>query len=176
MGTYYSLAVPEMKLISDEDAKDSGRHQSIDYGTNGVEFIAAAGRIFFVQEYLRAAGLTEVGAYTGDHHEGVSPVRGYRSLSLDEIVLLVRAQNTSTPVVLVVGEANLSGCTHADPCGSYPVSHYCGWAESTPVDKSVCAVCSHFQGGIQVQGSILKWDAVRCVHPDAYKNLLHKEE
>lgn len=177
MGTYYSLVVPERKLISKEDQKDSGRHRSIDYGTQGAEFIAAAGRTFFVQEYLRAAGLTEVGAFTEDHHEGVSPARGYKAASLDEMVLLVHGESPAIPVILVVGEADLSGCTHEKPsCGPHLVSHRCGWTESTPVDLSVCNVCPHLQGEVQVQGAILKWDAVRCGHPEAYQNLLSKEE
>lgn len=170
MGTYYSLTVDSRRLISDEDRKDSGRHRSIEFTEHGCSFTASAGRIFFVQEYLRAAGWVGVGAHCEDHHEGPSPVQGYKSVSLDEMVRLALLETPA--VTLVVGEANLHGCVHESPCGPNLVSHRCGWAETSPVDRAVCEHCPHARGFTTVQGAVLKWDAVFCAHPEAYRNLL----
>lgn len=175
MGTYYTLTVDSRRLISDEDQKDSGRHRSIDFTEHGCSFIASAGRIFFVQEYLRDAGMVDAGAITEDFFEGPSPTRGYEVVSLDTMVSRARVEAPTTPVTLVVGGADLHGCTHEAPsCGSDLVSHRCGWTESSLVDRAVCEVCPHFRGDRKVQGAVLKWDAVLCGHPDAYKNLLEE--
>lgn len=173
MGTYYSLTVPSRRLISIEDAKDSGLHRAVDFGKHGAEFVACAGRLFFVQEYLRAAGW-DAGAYCDDHHEGTSPIRGYASATLDELVRLALSEKPA--VTLVVGSPDLRGCIHEKPSGPYLVEHRCYWAESSSVDKAVCAQCPHFRGDTSVQGAVLKWDAVHCAHPDAHKNLLSKPE
>ena len=172
MGTYYSLVVPSRRFISDEDRKDSSRHRSIDYTEHGCSFIACAGRVFFVQEFLRDAGWVDTRALTEDFYQGASPTKGYAVTSLDAMVFGAHKEAPTTPMTLVVGEADLHGCTHFPVCGSHPVSHYCGWAEASPVDRAVCEVCPHFRGDRKVQGALLKWDAVLCGHPTAYKNLL----
>ncbi len=172
MGTHYSLVVPSRKLISDEVQKYSSRHRAVDFTEHGCSFIAAAGRIFFVQEYLRDAGMADTRAITEDFFEGQSPTKGCEVVPLDTMVGRARAEAPSTPVTLVVGEADLHGCTHESPCGPHLVSHRCGWTESSPVDRAVCEVCPHFRGDREAQGAVLKWDAVLCGHPDAYRNLL----
>lgn len=171
MSAYYDLVVMSRKLRSSSDVKDSGKHAAVWFDNYDPYFIGSAGPHFFVQEYLRAAGL-DAGPHTDEYVEGPSPVRDFRLVNLDDMVRMVVAEAPETPVTLVAGYANLTPCAHHPPCAPDLVSHRCGWTESKPVDLAVCEVCPHFRGETSVRGPITTWRGVKCGHPEAWRNIL----